>query len=119
MTVKSSNLAFFYLDALDNTDGNSKTFTFSNFAYTNSYFSDKNALITLTKMEIDDNITFAFSKFTFTEIEFESIGVLISFEQQLANVIQVDSLYVENVTVRILMFFIPFYLERIHQCQHS
>jgi hypothetical protein len=95
--VSESDVAFLYLDKIVDYEGISKTFTISNFQYTNSYFSYKNNILTFTGMEYDTDFTITLSDIKFTNVSFYSTGNLLLLEQQLKNELLIPNLYARDI----------------------
>ena len=96
--VSQSVLAVLSFSKVVNPSSLSKTFTISNFQYTNSSFSDKNNLITLTKLEQSINFSIMFTNITFSSVSFNVSGNLLNFQQQLSSFTTVSGLAVTNTT---------------------
>ena len=96
--ISQSVLAVFSFSKVVNPSSLSKTFTISNFQYTNSKFSDKNNLITFTKLEQSIYFSIMFANITFSSVSFNVSGNLLNFQQQLSNFTTVSGLTVTNTT---------------------
>ena len=96
--VSQSVLAVLSFSKVVNPSSLSKTFTISNFQYTNSSFSDKNNLITFTKLEQSINFSIILANITFSSVSFNVSGNLLNFQQQLSSFTTVSGLAVTNTT---------------------
>ena len=96
--VSQSVLAVLSFSKVVNPSSLSKTFTISNFQYTNSNFSDKNNLITFAKLEQSINFSIMLANITFNSVSFNVSGNLLNFQQQLSNFTTVSSLTITNTT---------------------
>ena len=96
--VSQSVLAVLSFSKVVNPSSLSKTFTISNFQYTNSSFSDKNNLITFTKLEQSINFSIIMINITFNSVSFNVSGNLVSFQQQLSNFVTIYGFSVSSTT---------------------
>ena len=98
MVVSHSQIAVIKFNKVVNASSLAKSFTISNFQYSNSSFSDSNNLISLSKLEQSINFTIILTNISFSLISFNVSGNLMSFQQQLSNYVSISSLTVTNTT---------------------
>ena len=96
MVVSQSQIAVINFNKVVNATSLTKSFTISNFQYSNSSFSDTNNLISLSKLEQSVNFTIIFTNISFSSISFNVSGNLMSFQQQLSNYVSISSLTITN-----------------------
>ena len=92
VTVTESTLAFMSFDKITNYDGQVKTFTIDQFEYKDSIFTDRNNLLTFSKLELNTNFSIAVSNIKFTNVTFAVKGNLMYFQHQLKNALTITNM---------------------------
>ena len=103
VTISQSNLAFLSFNKIVNTPTTSKTFTISNFQYSNSSFYGTNSIMSFSELEDNINFSIILSNITFNTVSFNTSGNLLYFQQQLNSSLTITNLSVSNTNNAIIL----------------
>ena len=103
VTISQSNLAFLSFNKIVNTPTTSKTFTISNFQYSNSSFYGTNSIMSFSELEDNINFSIILSNIKFNTVSFNTSGNLLYFQQQLNSSLTITNLSVSNTNNAIIL----------------